>query len=180
MKKGLKRFALVKGKGFTLIELIVAIALIAIMTSLVLAVLDPFGQFKKSLDTSRKNDLAQIQRALEQYYQDYGKYPSNNASYQMMVMVGGTPTPLVWGSSWAPYMDILPKDPVSTKRYIYVSSADQQSYWIYASFDRGGRDPLACNTLGTSCPNVPNNGAVTCGTSTDLCNYGVSSPNQSP
>lgn len=175
-----KGFTLMQRKGFTLIELIIAVAILAIMTSVVLLVIDPFSQFKKSLDTSRKSDLAQVQRALEQYYQDYSKYPANNASYQMIVMSGGSPTPLVWGSSWAPYMDKLPKEPSSAKRYIYVSSSDQQSYWIYASLDRGGKDPQACNTNGVSCPNVPNSGAVTCGNSSDYCNYGVSSPNQSP
>ena len=179
--KWLKSRSLLAGsRGFTLIELIIAIAILAIMTSVVLLVVDPFSQFKKSLDTSRKSDLAQIQRALEQYYQDYGKYPANNASYQMIVMIGGSPTSLLWGSAWDPYMEKLPKEPVTTKRYVYVASADQQSYWIYASLDRGGKDPQACNSGGTSCPNVPNNGAVVCGTASDYCNYGVSSPNQSP
>lgn len=167
-------------RGFTFIELIVVIAILGILSAIALSVLNPLEQFKKSMDIQRKNDIAQIQRAVEAYYQDFGKYPSNNTNYEMVVMVSGVQTSLSWGSSWSPYMDVVPKDPTSSKKYIYSASSDQQSYWLYVSLDRGAKDPQACNTDGTACPNVPNNGLVTCGLATDYCNFGASSPNQSP
>ena len=47
-------------------------------------------QFKKADDTKRKSDLAQIQRALEAYYQDFGMYPDdNNATSTYKIVVGG-------------------------------------------------------------------------------------------
>jgi prepilin-type N-terminal cleavage/methylation domain-containing protein len=159
-------------KGFTLIELIVAIGVLAIFSSFVVAILNPFEQFKKAADSKRKSDLAQIQRALEAYYQDFGSYPQSS-SYQIVY----NSSALVWGSSWAPYMDVLPKDQDGSRSYIYVASGAQpQLYQIYASLDRGGKDPQACNQAGTSCPNVP--AGVTCGDG--VCNFGLSSPNTSP
>ena len=56
--------------GFTLVELITAIGVLAILVSTVIAVINPLEQFNKAQDAKRKADLAQIQRALEVYYQD--------------------------------------------------------------------------------------------------------------
>ncbi len=158
--------------GFTLIELIVAVGVLAIFATFLLTTLNPFEQFKKAADAQRKNDLAQIQRAIEAYYQDFGTYPAssnNKISYNSST--------LEWGSTWSPYIDVLPKDPSGSNSYIYVSGSNGQSYFLYASLDRGGKDPQACNSAGTACPNVPL--GVTCG-SGKICNYGVSSPNVSP
>ncbi|HVT01056.1 MAG TPA: type II secretion system protein [Patescibacteria group bacterium] len=159
--------------GFTLIELVVSIGILAIFSTFLVAVLNPFEQFKKAADTQRKSDLAQIQRGLEAYYQDFGKYP--DASSNKIVYNSSA---LNWGSSWAPYMDVLPKDDASGKNYAYAVSGDKQSYWLYASLDRGTHDPQACNN-GAACTSLSLNGmsGTACG---GTCNYGVSSPNVSP
>lgn len=169
--------------GFTLVELIVVIAIVGIMGGMVITILNPIAQLQKGADTKRKSDLAQISKALESYYSDHGKYPSTNASYELVVIPAGSndPIALSWGSTWEPYMDVLPKDAAVSKKYIYYTpttgSGAFQSYYLYASLERGTKDPQAC-TGATGCPNVPS--GVTCGTSTDLCNYGVTSSNVSP
>ncbi|MCL5439272.1 MAG: hypothetical protein M1268_04810, partial [Patescibacteria group bacterium] len=71
----------------------------------------------------------------------------------------------------------LPSDPNKSKKYVYYSSQDGQSYYLYASLDREGKDPQACNG-GNQCTNVPAN--VKCGSATDICNYGATSPNVNP
>jgi prepilin-type N-terminal cleavage/methylation domain-containing protein len=157
-----------KRNGFTLIELIVVIGIIAIMASAVIAVLNPLGQFQKSQDARRKSDLAQIQRGLEAYYQDYQSYPSA-VDGKIAPLPDGTA--VNWGSSWQPYMNVIPVDPESSHSYAYTS--DGQSYRVYASLDRGSSDPQACNG-GAVCTNAT---GLNCG---GTCNYGVSSPNVSP
>lgn len=169
-----------KNKGFTLIELTITIGILAILSTLVFAIVNPLDQIRKANDARRKDDLNQIQKSLEQYYQDNGQYPQSSSSYQIE---NPALTPVPWGGSWSPYMNSLPKDPDSGRTYIYYTT-NQQSYYLYASLERGGKDPQACNISGTACTNVPNNKAVTCSatgsTTTDYCNYGVSSPNTSP
>src|SRR5258706_11474557 len=131
-------------EGFTLLELIVITGIIGILAAGLLAILNPFSQIQKAQDGRRKSDLSQVQKALEAYYQDHQAYPSNTASFQIN---GAT-----WGSSWAPYMTVVPKDPSSSKKYVYSSNG--QSYFLYASLDRGVKDPQACSN-GTNCGNVP-------------------------
>ncbi len=157
-------------KGFTLIELIVVFGILAMMSVALLATLNPLSQIQKANDSKRKSDLAQIQRALETYYQDNDGYPLSTSGYQIPSHA--------WGTSWNPYMNLLPKDPNASYKYAYYSS-DGQSYYLYASLDRGSKDPQACESLNANleCSAKPFATVKACG---GACNYGVTSPNKSP
>lgn len=61
-------------RGFTLIELIVVIALLSIVFFTVLAVLTNVQ--RDARDRRRVTDLEQIHKALELYHADHAKYPS--------------------------------------------------------------------------------------------------------
>ena len=69
-----------KKHGFTLIELIVVIGIIAILATLGLSVFG--GVQKKSRDAKRKSDLKEMQTALAQYYTDNGSYPSTAGAWR--------------------------------------------------------------------------------------------------
>ena len=160
------------GAGFTLVELLIVIAIIGIIaTGLVIAV-NPLASIQKAQDTKRKSDLSQIQKALEAYYNDIGNYPPNFGETDYRIK-GLNDNVVAWGDPWSPYMSTLPKDPNSSKKYVYDST--EQAYYIYASLDRAANDSQACKSGGAKCDNVP--GSETCGA---VCNYGVSSPNVSP
>lgn len=159
-------------KGFTLIELITVGAIFGVLAGGIIAVANPREQFLKANDARRKSDLASIHRSLEAYFQDNGRYPqsTNNRIY--------TTTQINWGSSWQPYMNVLPKDPVGSRSYAYYASVDGQSFVLYASLERGGKDPQACNG-GNACTSLANYGIPqrACG---GTCNYAISSPNLTP
>ncbi|OGH11411.1 MAG: hypothetical protein A3B38_01115 [Candidatus Levybacteria bacterium RIFCSPLOWO2_01_FULL_36_13] len=162
-------------KGFTLIELLIVVGILGILSAAILATLDPFSQFQKGNDSRRKSDLSQIQKAIETYYQDKGSYPGSSGSPNYCLREFASPFTTYCGdSSFTPYMNVVPKDSNSANRYVYYASSDGQSYWIYASLDRGGKDPQACN-LGNQCANVPS--GASCG---GTCNYGVASTNAQP
>jgi len=61
-------------KGFTLIELLVVVAIIGVLAALVIVNLNTAQ--RRSRDTRRKADLAQIRTALEMYYDEYLSYPA--------------------------------------------------------------------------------------------------------
>jgi prepilin-type N-terminal cleavage/methylation domain-containing protein len=64
-------------KGFTLVELLIVIALIAILSVAVLATINPIEQTNKARDTKMQNDAAEVLGAVERYYASQNAYPWN-------------------------------------------------------------------------------------------------------
>ena len=65
--------AKVKSRGFTIIELIVVIAIIAILAGIV--VVSVSGYLANARDSKRLQDMQQLKTALALYYADHGFYP---------------------------------------------------------------------------------------------------------
>ena len=171
-------------QGFSIVEVLVAVGIIGILATSLLAIFNPVGQFQKSRDARRKSDLAEIKKALELFYQDFGRYPhfydTAGADRYKIRPANFTGTQVInWGWCWtngysaagdcpsgtSTYMRILPSDPTGARRYIYVSyksdgtdcvlSTDNcQSYRLYSNLERGSKDLQSC-TSGNNCPNVP-------------------------
>jgi len=64
-----------KMKGFTLVELLIVIALISILSVAVLATINPIEQSNKARDASVQNDAAEVLNAYERYYTNTQHYP---------------------------------------------------------------------------------------------------------
>lgn len=78
-------------KGFTLVELLIVIALIAILSVAVLATINPIEQSNKARDAKFKNDAAEVLNALERYYTSQATYPWNSSDV-------GVGTTVAWGT----------------------------------------------------------------------------------
>ena len=164
-----------KSSGFTLIELITVVGVISILAVIGITALDPMSQFQKSSDARKKSDLSQIQKALETFYQDAGRYPENPGIGDYRIKSNdASGTTIDWGAPWQPYMNLLPKSPDSSS-YVYYVSDDGQAFYLYASLGRGGKDAQACHTDGSKCDNAPDD--ANCG---GICNYGATSSNVNP
>jgi prepilin-type N-terminal cleavage/methylation domain-containing protein len=61
--------------GFTLVELLIVIALIAILSVAVLATINPIEQSNKAKDATIQNDAAEVLNAYERYYAAQSSYP---------------------------------------------------------------------------------------------------------
>ena len=165
-------------KGFTLVELLIVIAIIGILAVVLVVAVNPSAQLHKAHDAQRKSDLAQIQKALEQYYNDNNQYPNNTSNTFQIIDPNHTPSTIQWGSAWMPYMTVLPSDP-NSNTYVYVADPSQQKYWLYASLEQGANDPQACNG-GKACVSLSKNGINNQQQCGGICNYGVSSSNTTP
>lgn len=111
-------------KGFTLVELLITIALVAILSGSVLY-LSVSGNLKKGRDGRRKADLESIRSALEIYRSDCGTYPGT-VTFGGSVS-GACPTSQV-------YMQTVPNDPLSTQIYTY-SKTGTFSYLLCANLE---------------------------------------------
>lgn len=61
--------------GFTLVELLIVIALISILAVAVLATINPIEQTNKARDARVQNDAAEVMNAYERYYASLYRYP---------------------------------------------------------------------------------------------------------
>ncbi|MEJ2347571.1 MAG: prepilin-type N-terminal cleavage/methylation domain-containing protein [Patescibacteria group bacterium] len=169
-----------KNKGFTLVELLVVMAILGVLVTLVA------GGFRTSQmrgrDGKRKSDLREIANSLEIFLSDHGEYPDDSAGGRIQACpydpsLGSGDCS--WGSSeftdgQTVYFKILPADPVSSQSYIYriVPGSSNQKFQLFARLE----NPEDLNCLGGDCASPPV--AYSCGTGT--CNFAVTSPNTSP
>lgn len=108
--------------GFTLIELVVVIALIGILSTSLIVLINPKVQIQKANDNKRKADLRQIQAGLEIYRSDKGGYPLDSAQSNA-VPNSGTSLVDTPGAVTATYIQNVPKDPTLATNYFYCTTA---------------------------------------------------------
>lgn len=107
----------VHSRGFTLVELLVTVSIIAILSAIGAAVYA--NVIKEGRDSKRQSDLRSIQSALEQYFSDKFYYPST-ADFPLQTSSGG----FAFGS----YMKSVPQDPLyPDRRYCYKPLKSSQS-----------------------------------------------------
>lgn len=86
-------------KGFTLVEVLVAVTILATLAGGIVLTLNPAKQINKSRDAQRQSDLSQIRIASDAYYNDTNCYP----------------TEMPFGNEWrvgdTVYMKEVPQDP---------------------------------------------------------------------
>lgn len=150
-----------KRTAFTLVELMVVVAVIGVLASI--AVFNIPGIQKSARDSQRLSDLRQLQTILERVKASEEIYPLSNESYEVKDHA--------WGSLWNEYNYRVPKDPLPSQKYVYVS--DGQSYQLYAKFENpSAAQAFACASV---CgPDGTYNGGVAGGASSTLISWETS------
>ncbi len=102
-------------KGFSLIEILIVISIIAMVSGIGISV---SGAVQKSTrDAQREADLRIIQGALQQYYADQNKFPNALAELgtgNPLTNCSGRATPCTPSKT---YLSVTPKDPTGTSYY---------------------------------------------------------------
>lgn len=65
-----------KSLGFTLVELLIAMAILVLLMVMAIGTINPKALTGKASDSTRKNDLNKFKNAFEEYFNDKGSYPS--------------------------------------------------------------------------------------------------------
>jgi general secretion pathway protein G len=120
-----------KNNGFSLIELVVVITIMAVITALVSINFASAG--KRSRDARRMTDLEKVRIALEMIRQAGTTYPAVSAG-------GAIPNVLMSG-----YIQAIPTDPKSDGSYCYDRPTNY-SYILYAKMEDIGSTNIASVT----------------------------------
>lgn len=81
-------------KAFTLIELLISIAILAVIASGVIIAINPLSKVNKAKDTKTKSDVAQIASAFNTFYTVNGYYPSTIADLVTNGELKAIPSPV--------------------------------------------------------------------------------------
>ena len=95
-------------RGFTLIEVMVVVAILGILAAIVVPKI--MGRPDDARIVAAKQDIGAITQALKLYRLDNATYPSTEQGLQALITKPGSqPIPLNWKSGG--YLDKIPKDP---------------------------------------------------------------------
>lgn len=138
-----------ESKGFTLIELVVVVAIISVLAAVLVVVLNPLKQFQRARDAQRRNTLKQLQGLLERYYNDHDAYPSTGGLYYSSEPNNNASVDSTHSTDWIPglaptYLPSMPSDPIggsSTSsnpacigfKRAYLYRSDGAEYALFAS-----------------------------------------------
>jgi general secretion pathway protein G len=127
--------------GFTLLELLITIAIIGLLTGISIFALS--GAREQARDGKRKSDLETIRSALELYKADCNVYPSTISVTSITgSCTGGSNT----------YLTVVPKDPTSDSYYDYEPNGTNTSYTLctYLENPPSSPDITGCGTCSPS------------------------------
>ncbi|MBI4094456.1 MAG: type II secretion system protein [Candidatus Liptonbacteria bacterium] len=142
-----------RASGFTLIEILIVVAVIGILASVVLVGLGPVQ--RQGRDTRRIADLRSVQTALELFFNKNGEYPgANDAAFtwddlEDAIVSGGIG------------VNRIPNDPRAGAGVQYEYGSDGTSYVLKATLEDGNNPAFAddvdgVDAFGVDCEDARN------------------------
>lgn len=143
----------VRKRGFTLVEILIVVAIIATLASVALVGLGPVQ--RNGRDTRRISDLRQTQNAIELYYAKCGFYPGQAQEDNTDCLGAGGGISGDWADleeaivgTYSLGVSKVPDDPRSDRHYFY-GSANGSSYVVGALLENEGAAQLRDDEDGT-------------------------------
>ena len=123
-----------KDAGFTLIEIMVVIAIIGILATLIVPKI--MGRPDEARATAAKHDVGTLVQAFKLYRLDIGRYPTTEQGVKALVeKPTSEPVPQNWKAGG--YLDSIPKDPWGNP-YQYTNPGTRSEIDVY-SFGADGK-----------------------------------------
>lgn len=128
-------------KGYTIVELIAVMAVIAVLLSVSIVNFDILGNKKKARDVKRLSDIALLDRTISEYQADTKVYPDLASVLRISIVLPGGNTQLESATSgWISenltnYTSRLPVDPINDQTYHYSYIHDNSGYEINARLE---------------------------------------------
>ena len=117
--------AIHKQAGFTLIELMVVVVILAILAAIAVPML--MDRPDEAREVKVKQDISALSSALQLYKLDNFRYPTTDQGLEALV---SEPTSEPMPKNWKPYMERLPKDPWGNE-YLYLSPGEHGQFDVF-------------------------------------------------
>ena len=128
MNKATSRLAPHDSRGFTLIEVMVVVAILAILAAVIVPRI--MGRPEEAKRTKAQIDIKGIEEALNLYKLDNGIYPTTEQGLEALVKKPDTaPLPLKWKDGG--YLSRTPQDPWG-RPYRYLSPGEHGDFDVYS------------------------------------------------
>ncbi|MBV6413797.1 MAG: type II secretion system major pseudopilin GspG [Xanthomonadales bacterium] len=121
-------------RGFTLLEIMVVVAIIAILSTVV--VINLAGNVDEARVTRARQDIQALTTALQLYRNDNASYPSSQQGLDALMTrpSGNPPAP-----NWKPYLAKLPNDPWGRPyQYLQPGQRGEFDVWSMGADQRNG------------------------------------------
>lgn len=152
-------------KGFTLIEVLLVIAILGILA--VLITNNFFSSLRKGRDAARKSNLSSISKAVEMFYEDKAMYPDYNIlEYSKLCETEADSADE--SECRKTYIFEIPIDPISGNNYVYQTDALGTYYSLYSCIENSQDSSAGVDQNGYT--------GISCG-NCGLCKYRIQSPN---
>lgn len=127
-------------RGFTLIELVLVLTLLALIMGAAITVLNRGGLVEGAQEDRVKGDIQTISTALDAYSYGAGRYPTTE---QGIMALTEKPTTAPVPDRWHRYMNEVPSDPWKQPyKYRYPAQKSKDPYDVY-SMGKDGQENTA-------------------------------------
>jgi prepilin-type N-terminal cleavage/methylation domain-containing protein len=152
-----------KNKGFTLLEMLITVAIIALLSGIIMTSLT--GSKAKSRDATRISGMGNIQLALELFYDKCQRYPNASSG-----AVSTSDSCTVNGNSYniLNFISKIPPVPAGITgqtKFDYNVNSDNSDYFLHIQIEKTN-DALQ-NSI--SIPSWYTAGTISCDTTTNYC-----------
>lgn len=128
MNNATSRLAPHDSRGFTLIEVMVVVAILAILAAIIVPRI--MGRPEEAKRTKAQIDIKSIEEALNLYKLDNGVYPTTEQGLEALVKKPDTP-PLALKWKDGGYLSRVPQDPWG-RPYRYLSPGEHGDFDVYS------------------------------------------------
>jgi len=158
----MKHYSKKINSGFTLIELIIVIAIIGILTALIMP--NFMAGRIRARDSAKKTDARSFKQALQMYYNDYQQYPAATGSNTNIAGCGASGVSACSGSFETTSVTYMKSLPIG---YRYYEDNINDTYTLEITLENASDEDIIRSQSLCSCP--AGSPATCCTEAADYC-----------
>jgi len=116
-----------KIRGFTLVELMIVIAIIGVLVTMVLIAIDPLRVINDTRDTKDRTELNQVKTALQLYFNENDDYPTDA---EFITNSGAVNSPPNLTPTYSKQLPVSITDGVQGTDWDYAESGTDYDAWV--------------------------------------------------